>query len=66
MAPRLSHSREGGALSGKPSSLRRLSNHIVSEAALASDLYSASVDERATARCFLELQEMGLWPRKLI
>jgi hypothetical protein len=66
VAPRLSHSREGGALSGKLSSLRRLSNHIVSEAALANDLYSAFVDERATARYFLELQEMGLWPRKLI
>jgi len=55
VALRLSHSREGGALSGKPSSSKRLSNHIVSDAALAKDLYSASVDERATARCFFEL-----------
>jgi len=55
VVPRLSHSREGGALSGKPSSLRRLSSHIVSDAALAKDQYSASIDERATARCFFEL-----------
>jgi len=39
---------------------------MVSEAALARARYSASVDDRATARCFLELQDIGLEPRKQI
>lgn len=33
---------------------------------MASARYSASVDDRATTRCFLELQEIGLEPRKHI
>ena len=51
---------------GNATSLRRVDNHIVSEVALASARYSASVVDRATARCFFELQEMGLEPKKLI
>ena len=48
------------------SSLKRVDSHIVSEAAFASALYSASIVERATTLCFFKLQEMGLEPRKLI
>ena len=53
-------------MTGNASSLRRVDNHIVSEAALARARYSASVVDRATAHCFFELQEMGLEPKKLI
>ena len=53
-------------MTGNASSLRRVDNLIVSEAALARARYSASVVDRATARCFFELQEMGLEPKKLI
>jgi hypothetical protein len=41
-------------------------SHIVSEAALASARYSASVEDRATALCFLDVHEMGLGPKKLM
>ena len=51
---------------GNASSLRRVDNHIVLEAALARARYSASVVDHATARCFFELQEMGLELKKLI
>jgi len=37
-----------------------------SAAAVAKALYSASVDDRAMARCFFELHEMGVGPRKRI
>ena len=43
-----------------------MDNHIVSEAAIASARYSASVEDLATTLCFFELQEMGLDPKKLI
>ena len=66
VAPRLSQRREGGALREKPSSWNKARSHIVSDAAFARALYSASVDERATALCFLELQEIGFEPRKVI
>ena len=56
----------GDSVTGNASSLRRVDNHIVLEAALARARYSASVVDRATTRCFLELQEMGLEPKKLI
>jgi hypothetical protein len=39
---------------------------IVSEAALASARYSASVEDRATVLCFLDVHEMGLGPKKLM
>ena len=48
----------------KLSSAKSARSHNVSDAAFASALYSASVDDRVTARCFFELQEMGLEPRK--
>ena len=53
-------------MTGNASSLRRVDNHIVSEVALARARYSASVVDHAMARCFSELQEMGLEPKKLI
>ena len=53
-------------MTGNASSLRRVDNHIVSEAALARARYSAYVVDRAMARCFFELQEIELEPKKLI
>ena len=53
-------------MTGNASSLRRVDYHIVLEAALARAWYSASIVDRATARCFFNLQEMGLEPKKLI
>ena len=47
---------------GRSSSLNNERSHDVSEAALAKALYSTSVDERVTALCFFELQEIGLTP----
>ena len=52
-------------MTGNASSLRRVDNHIVLEAALARARHSASIVDRATARCFFELQEMGLEPKKI-
>ena len=66
VAPRLSHNSWGDSLTGNASSLKRVDNHVVSEAAFASARYSASVVDRTTALCFFELQEMGLDPKKLI
>ena len=66
VAPRLSQRSWGGAETGKASSLSKVASHRVSEAALARALYSASVLDRATTRCFLELQDMGLEPKKLM
>ena len=40
-------------MTGNASSLRRVDNHIVSEAALARAQYSASVVDRATTRVSL-------------
>jgi len=53
VAPTLSQSRRGGARSVSPSSSRRDFIHAISEPAVASALYSASSEERATAFCFL-------------
>jgi len=50
----------------RPSSSRRDLIHAISEAAVASALYSASVEERATAFCFLVRQLIGFLPRKII
>ena len=46
-----------------PSSVRSEKIHQSSTAIAATKRYSTSVEERATVRCFLELQEIGLWPR---
>jgi hypothetical protein len=55
VAPRLSHNSWGDALTGNASSLKRVDNHIVSEVALASAQYSASVVDCVTALCFLDV-----------
>jgi len=46
-----------------PSSVSRERTYSSSLAVSAKALYSASVEERATERCFQELQEMGVLPR---
>ena len=66
VAPRLSQSNKGVAISGKPSSWRSLRSHIVSNAAFARARYSTSVVDLATALCFFKLHEMGFGPKKLI
>ena len=66
MARKLSQSNLGCPDKDRPSSLNNERSHDVSEAALARALYSASVEERATALCFFELQEIGLTPRNEI
>ena len=63
---KLSHNSDGVVLSLNPSSCRRECIQTVSEAAFARALYSASVEDRATARCFFKLHETGLEPRKII
>ena len=64
VAPKLSHKSFGEAEREKLSLAKSARSHNVSDATFASALYSASVDDRATTRCFFELQEMGLEPRK--
>lgn len=66
MAPKLSQNRFGVSLRGKLSSWKRESNQTVSDAAFVSALYLASIDDRATALYFFELQDMGYDPRKLM
>ena len=66
VAPRLSHNSRGGSGIGNTSSLKRVDNQIVYEATLASARYSTSVEDLATALCFLDVHEMGLSPKKLI
>jgi len=66
VAPRLSHSNIGGCGRDRPSSVNRICNHWVSEAAFAKARYSASAEERAIARCLLDFQEIGVSPRKHI
>jgi hypothetical protein len=55
VALRLSHSSRGGVWIGRQSSLNRDNNQTVSDVAVASERYSASVDDLTTARCFLKL-----------
>jgi len=55
---------DGREESATPSSPRRLDNQLTSVVADAMALYSASVDDRAMVDCFLELQLIGLEPRK--
>ena len=66
VAPKLSQSNIGGEFRDRLSSWNRDNNQMVSEAAFARALYSASVDDLATTRCYFELQDIGLEPRKQI
>ena len=59
----LSHHKRGEGETRKPSSKSREVSQDISAAVLAKALYSASVPERATIACFLQLQEMRLVPR---
>jgi len=63
VAPTLSHNNNGGFVSGICSSDKRFVIHIISVVVVATARYSASVEDLATVRCFLESQEMGLPPR---
>jgi hypothetical protein len=60
----LSHQSRGGDRRDKPSSCSKDWNHLISAAALARALYSASVLERATVAYFLQLHEMRFLPKK--
>jgi hypothetical protein len=48
---------------GTPSSCRSFRTHITSIVALATDLYSAAVEDLDTVACFLALQEIKFVPR---
>jgi hypothetical protein len=52
--------------SGRPKSQSREDTQLSLAAVLATDLYFASVEERATVFYFLELQEIRLRPRYII
>ncbi|PKU65770.1 hypothetical protein MA16_Dca019752 [Dendrobium catenatum] len=47
-----------------PNSERRRRNHTMYDVRAASDLYSDSVDDRATVCCFLTVHETKVLPRK--
>ena len=65
MTPRLSKNRVGGDCIGIRSSENNDFTHCSLVAAAAMARYSASVEERATVCSFVELQEIGLAPRKI-
>jgi hypothetical protein len=54
---------EGVEEQGIPNSVRRDLSQHTSAAVLAKALYSASVDDLATARCLEDFQEMRLEPK---
>lgn len=66
VAPTLSHSRRGGSTTGTLSSWRRFLSHINSVVAVATTLYSASVEDLATVHCFLDNHDIGLPPKKIM
>jgi len=51
---------------GTLSSLSRFTSHMISDAAVATAQYSASVDDLATVRCFLDIHEIGFRPKNMI
>jgi len=66
VAPKLSHKSFREAEMEKLSSTKSVRSHNILEAAFVSALHSASVEDRVTAHCFFELQEIGLEQRKHI
>mgnify|MGYP007070156726 CR=1 FL=1 len=60
----LSHQSFGGLGRETPTSWRREQSQSNSAVVLATNLYSASVEDRETVACFLVFQEMRLEPRK--
>ena len=62
----LLHNKRGGRNILIYSLLDKFCNHIIWDAAVATAQYFASVKDRATVLCFLEHQEMGLQPIKLM
>jgi len=56
----------GGSRNVTPCTSKRDFIHTISKVAVASALYSASVQERATTFCFLVRQLIGLLPIKII
>ena len=60
VALKLSHKSKGGRGNVNFISWNRDNSHMDSATTVAKALYSASVDDRAIARCFLELHEMGV------
>jgi hypothetical protein len=65
VAPMLSHHNFGVDVRETPSSRRRAVIHISYAVVLATGLYSASVEDRETIGCLLELQEIRFEPRKI-
>ena len=65
MGPRLSENKVGGNCTGARSSDNNNFTHYNSAAAAVIAQYSASVEERAAVRCFVELREIGLAQRKI-
>ena len=55
MAETLSHHKTRTLDKGQPMSLKILQTHVISAAVCARELYSASVEDRATVLCFLAL-----------
>ena len=64
MATRLSENKVGGNYTGASFDSRDFT-HCNSIAAAAIAQYSALVEEQTIVHCFVELQEIGLAPRKL-
>ena len=65
VAPMLSHQKTSEDENDCPSSCKRDWSHLTLAAALARALYFASMLERATMACFLQLQEMRFLPKKI-
>lgn len=62
----LSHRSVGGVGRQTRSSVRRFMIHLSSEVAMATARYLASLEDLATVRCFLENQDIGLLPKKMM
>ena len=65
MAQRLSENKVGGDCNGTRSSDNNDFTDCSSIVAMTMARYSALMEDRATVRCFVELQEIGLEPRNM-